>query len=87
MFVALARSRLRITSAYTPYPAFYSLRIITLKGMLSNVIKLSAPWQDKPLAERSCWLSGVEASKIATTPLSERINLTALGCYPFFVED
>jgi|GEM_PF-6448611 hypothetical protein len=32
----------------------------------------------KPLTERSRWLSGAEAIKIASTPLSELLNLMAV---------
>jgi hypothetical protein len=37
-----------------------------------RVPKLSASWQKKP------WVSEAEARKIASTPLSERLNLMTL---------
>ncbi|MFI3199237.1 MAG: hypothetical protein QX196_13050 [Methylococcaceae bacterium] len=54
-----------------------------INGFRTNAVKLSASWQDKPLAEReSRWLSGAEASKIASAPLSEWLNLKAMGSKP-----
>ncbi|MFI3199245.1 MAG: hypothetical protein QX196_13090 [Methylococcaceae bacterium] len=32
--------------------------------------------------QKNRWLSGAEAGKIASTPLSERLNLMTLGGYP-----
>jgi hypothetical protein len=45
---------------------------VELNNTGGNVVKLSASWEDKPLAERR------QAGKIASTSLSERLNLMIL---------
>jgi hypothetical protein len=47
-----------------------------------NVVKLSASWEDKPSAEHR-WLSEAEAGKIASTLLSQRLNLMQLVPHKF----